>query len=106
VLGNCRSPLAPEIPTLAESGVPELAPLEAMAWTGLLAPAGTPQEAIAWWGRAFRALLAGPAFARRLAAQNVEAAAPGPPSDLGDRIARELARFGAVARKAGIDVAD
>ena len=38
-----RSPVAPEIPTMAESGYPEV---EAVAWHGILAPAKTPPEII------------------------------------------------------------
>ncbi|HEY6256828.1 MAG TPA: tripartite tricarboxylate transporter substrate binding protein [Xanthobacteraceae bacterium] len=39
-----RSPLLPDVPTMIESGFPDFA---TSAWTGLLAPAGTPPEAIA-----------------------------------------------------------
>jgi tripartite-type tricarboxylate transporter receptor subunit TctC len=38
-----RSPLAPDIPTLAQSGLPQF---DVSAWTGLFAPAGTPQPII------------------------------------------------------------
>jgi tripartite-type tricarboxylate transporter receptor subunit TctC len=38
-----RSPLAPEVPSVAELGYPQL---ESLAWIGLLAPAGTPQEIV------------------------------------------------------------
>jgi len=39
-----RSPLAPEVPSVAELGLPQL---ESLAWIGLAAPAGLPQEVIA-----------------------------------------------------------
>jgi len=39
-----RSPLLPDVPTMIESGFPDFA---TSAWTGLLAPAGTPPEVIA-----------------------------------------------------------
>ncbi len=39
-----RSPLAPEVPSVAELGLPQL---ESLAWNALLAPAGTPSAAIA-----------------------------------------------------------
>jgi tripartite-type tricarboxylate transporter receptor subunit TctC len=38
-----RSPLAPDLPTMAESGFPGF---EAVPWFGLLAPAGTPQDVL------------------------------------------------------------
>jgi tripartite-type tricarboxylate transporter receptor subunit TctC len=44
VTGTARSPLLPELPTMIESGFPGFA---TSAWTGLLAPAGTPPEAVA-----------------------------------------------------------
>ena len=43
VTGSKRSPLLPDVPTLAESGLPGY---EAGSWYGLLAPAGTPAEII------------------------------------------------------------
>src|SRR6185295_18412855 len=39
-----RSDLAPGVPSVAELGYPQL---ESLAWIGLLAPAGTPREAVA-----------------------------------------------------------
>ena len=38
-----RSPLLPDVPTVAESGVPGY---ELSGWTGLLAPAGTPKDVV------------------------------------------------------------
>jgi tripartite-type tricarboxylate transporter receptor subunit TctC len=43
VTGLKRSALAPEVPSVAELGYPQL---ESLAWIGLLAPAGTPQEVV------------------------------------------------------------
>jgi tripartite-type tricarboxylate transporter receptor subunit TctC len=39
-----RSPLAPDVPSVAELGLPQL---ESLAWIGLAAPAGLPQEVLA-----------------------------------------------------------
>ena len=103
VLSARRSPLAPEIPTLAEAGMPQLEGMAAMGWCGLLGPAGTPAPMIEWWNRQINALLGDPAFVRRLAAINVSAAPPNPPSQLAELIARELPRFTAVATEAKIE---
>src|SRR5262249_50257278 len=46
-----RSPVLPEVPTVAEAGVPGY---EAVSWIGLLAPAGTPSEALTRLGDAVR----------------------------------------------------
>ena len=43
VTGRQRSALAPEVPSVAELGYPQL---ESLAWIGLLAPAGTPAEIV------------------------------------------------------------
>ena len=61
-----RSPLAPEIPTLAESGVPGF---EAVTWLGLLAPGGTPQPVVEYLNREVVGILKDPEVAKRLAAQ-------------------------------------
>ncbi|MCZ2499267.1 tripartite tricarboxylate transporter substrate binding protein [Xylophilus sp. Kf1] len=61
-----RTPLQPDLPTLAESGVPGF---EAVTWLGLLAPAGTPAPVVAWLNTEVVAVLASPTVAARLAAQ-------------------------------------
>jgi tripartite-type tricarboxylate transporter receptor subunit TctC len=61
-----RSPLQPELPTVAESGVPGF---EAVTWLGLLAPAGTPAPLVAWLNKEVVAVLALPSMTTRLAAQ-------------------------------------
>jgi tripartite-type tricarboxylate transporter receptor subunit TctC len=66
ITSEARSPLAPELPTLAESGVPGF---EASTWLGLLAPAGTPAPVVAWLNSEVVAVLKQPAMAERLAAQ-------------------------------------
>ena len=47
VTSSRRHPLLPEVPTVAESGLPGLAGFEASSWQGLFAPAGTPREVVA-----------------------------------------------------------
>ena len=61
-----RSPLAPELPTLSESGVPGF---EAVTWLGLLAPAGTPALVASFLNKEVVAVLNDPEVAKRLAAQ-------------------------------------
>ncbi|MFO1270688.1 MAG: tripartite tricarboxylate transporter substrate binding protein [Rubrivivax sp.] len=46
VTSSTRSSALPEVPTVAESGVPELKSYEASSWFGLLAPAGTPADVV------------------------------------------------------------
>ncbi|WP_431514523.1 Bug family tripartite tricarboxylate transporter substrate binding protein [Variovorax sp. DAIF25] len=66
ITSEARSPLAPELPTLAESGVPGF---EASTWLGLLAPAATPAPVLAWLNAEVVSVLKSPAVAARLAAQ-------------------------------------
>ncbi len=46
VTSSLRSGALPDVPTVAESGVPELKSYEASSWFGLLAPAGTPADIV------------------------------------------------------------
>jgi tripartite-type tricarboxylate transporter receptor subunit TctC len=71
-----RSALAPDIPTVAESGLPGF---EGITWLGLAAPATTPAPIIQRLDEGLRAVLAEPAVVRKLAATGAEPpAAPGP----------------------------
>lgn len=58
-----RSELAPGLPTMAESGYPNVA---IVPWYGVLAPAGTPADVVAKLQRSFAAALAHPALTARL----------------------------------------
>jgi tripartite-type tricarboxylate transporter receptor subunit TctC len=66
VTSATRSPLAPELPTVAESGI---AGFEASTWLGLLAPAGTPAPVVAWLNSEVVAVLQSAAVEQKLAAQ-------------------------------------
>ena len=61
-----RSSLQPDLPTLAESGVPGF---EAVTWLGLLAPAGTPPAVVTYLNREVVAVLDSPAVKAKMAAQ-------------------------------------
>jgi len=69
VTSERRSGAAPELPTVAESGVPGY---EATAWNGLLAPAGTPKDIVEQLNKAVNELLAQPDVAQRLAADGAD----------------------------------
>jgi tripartite-type tricarboxylate transporter receptor subunit TctC len=76
-----RSPAMPDVPTVAESGVPGY---EYATWYGLFAPAGTPRPVIAQLNKAVAAALKNPELAQSLASQGSE---PNPTTP------DELARF-------------
>ena len=65
-----RSPIAPELPTVAESGLPGY---EAIAWNGLLAPAGTPKEVVARLNAELKKVLEQPEVKQRFEAQGFTA---------------------------------
>jgi len=66
VTSATRSELAPDLPTVAESGVPGF---EAATWLGLLTPAGTPASVISFLNREVVAVLESPSAKAKLAAQ-------------------------------------
>lgn len=75
ITGDERSELLPEVPTVAEAGLPEYT---AFGWFGLMAPAGTPTEAIDTLSAAVNKAAESPAVVDALAAQSVEPASNSP----------------------------
>jgi tripartite-type tricarboxylate transporter receptor subunit TctC len=93
-----RSPLMPELPTLAEQGVPKF---EAVSWYALMVPAGTPADTIDRIQGIVAKLLAKPENRQQLAALGMDAGG-GPPAQLASTIASESARWGDVVKKQNI----
>jgi len=98
VTGKRRSPLMPEVPTLAESGLPEY---EAGSWYGVLAPAGTPRAIIAKLHGEVVHALAQPEVRERLAGEGAEVIGS-TPEEFAAHIKSELARMGKLIRGAGL----
>jgi tripartite-type tricarboxylate transporter receptor subunit TctC len=93
-----RSRALPDLPTIAESGVPGY---EASTWYGLLAPVHTPGAAIARLHDGVVAVLAKPALRERLADQGFEPVGDSP-EEFAAYIKSEIAKWGKVIRDAGI----
>jgi len=70
-----RSPAAPDVPTVAESGVPGF---EYVTWYGLYAPAGTPRAVIDQLNALVTKILSDPDLARRFASQGAEPSTTSP----------------------------
>jgi tripartite-type tricarboxylate transporter receptor subunit TctC len=102
VVARNRSPLLPEVSSMREAGVPEVADFESLAWAGIMGPAGTPQGVTLYWNRVINELLQEDSFRRRLAQQNVEAAPPSGSEKLADLVATDLARWRQLVRDAHI----
>jgi len=93
-----RSPLAPEIPTVAEAGVPGY---EQTAWFGVLAPAGTPRDIIGRLNAEIIKLLNSADIKERFSKQGVEVRTS-TPEQFGEFLRSEVLRWGKVIREAGI----
>jgi len=93
-----RSALLPNVPTMAESGHPKLV---AESWYGLMAPAGVPQDAMKKLVPAVQAALADPSFQKALKTQGATVVATSP-EKFGAHIKNETAKWGPVARAAGL----
>ena len=98
VTGLKRHPALPEVPTVAESGVPGF---EVSSWQGVLAPAGTPREVVARLNTEAVRALGQPDVREWLQAQGYEVIGSTPEA-FGAHIASEVARWGKVIRTAGI----
>ena len=95
-----RSLAMPDVPTVAEAALPGY---ELMTWYGLLAPAGTPREAIDRLNRETTAVLKLADVQSRLAADGVEPA-PDTPEQFSALIKSELARIAKIIREANIQI--
>jgi len=92
-----RSPNYPELPTIAEAGVPGF---QAVAWNGLVGPAGLPGDVVTRVHDAFARVMALPAVREKLLAGGVE-----PVGDMPEEFARfnraEIAKWSKIARDVG-----
>jgi tripartite-type tricarboxylate transporter receptor subunit TctC len=93
-----RSSALPDVPTLAEVGVPGYA---AESWYGLYAPAGTPPAVIARLGAAAKAAMQSEVFRSRVQDEGLTVA-PGPPEELERYVRGEEARWKKVVQDAHI----
>ena len=93
-----RSPLVPEVPTVAEQGI---AGFDVAVWHCLMLPAGTPEPIVARLNRETAKVLQSAEVKEQFAQQGAEARSLTPQA-LGSYIRAEIARWQKVARDAGI----
>ena len=93
-----RASVAPTVPTMAEAG---MAGYETSTWGGLLAPAGTPKPVVAKLNAEVNRILALPDVRQRLQDAGIEPGG-GTPQQFSDFLVVEMAKWGKVARDAGI----
>ena len=95
-----RSKLVPELPTMAEAGLPGF---DISTWYGLFAPAGTPTAIVARWNTDVTKILTTPDVRAKLMADGAEPA-PDTPEQFAQMIARELAKYARIVKASGAKV--
>lgn len=92
-----RVPTLPNVPTMAESGVPGF---DAVSWIGALVPAGTPKEIIKKINTDMVAVLNMPDVKEKLAASGAELK-PSTPEELAEHIRKEIDKWGKAVKASG-----
>jgi tripartite-type tricarboxylate transporter receptor subunit TctC len=93
-----RSSAVPDLPTIAESGLPGY---DASTWGGILAPAGTPKDAVAKLNASINSALRLEDVRSRLTGAGIEIQG-GTPEEFGKVIRDEIDKWGRVVKEAGI----
>jgi tripartite-type tricarboxylate transporter receptor subunit TctC len=96
VTSSKRSALAPELPTLAESGLPGFS---SVTWFGVYLPAGAPPALVERVHAAFAKAIQAPEVAASLAKLGVEPAAPSTPAQFAAMVQADSARWASVIRQ-------
>jgi tripartite-type tricarboxylate transporter receptor subunit TctC len=95
-----RYALLPDVPTVAESGVPELKGFEALAWNGVLVPAGTPRAVVDRINNALNAALQDAAVKERLKAAGLDPVG-GTPEQFTQLIQEESSKWAPIIKRSG-----
>jgi tripartite-type tricarboxylate transporter receptor subunit TctC len=98
VTGAKRSPALPDVPTMAEAGLPDQ---EAYTWQGVFVPARTPKEIVDFLHRALLKVVGQPAVKERFAALGFEPVANSP-DEFAAQVKSDIAKWGKVIRDADI----
>jgi tripartite-type tricarboxylate transporter receptor subunit TctC len=100
VTGAKRSPAVPDLPTMAEAGLPDFV---VESWYGLMAPAGTPQPVIAKIHKDVLSVLARADTAEAFAKQGADVITS-TPQEFAAMVAKEKDRWAEVIRKSGAKI--
>lgn len=100
VTGAARSALMPDLPTVAEAGVPGY---EFVTWYGIFAPAGTPKNVIARLHQAVVKVLEMRDLREQLAQQGLEPKSSGPEA-LGKMLQADTVKWARIIKSAGITI--
>ena len=100
VSGSRRSPVFPDLPTVAEAGV---AGYETVAWGGVIGPAGLPREVMTRLAAEIHRALTSPALVERYKALDTEIDG-GTPEEFSALVRRETPKWAAVIKRASVKV--
>lgn len=100
VAGSRRIPILPDVPTLAEAGLPDV---EAAGWNGFFAPAGTPKAIIQKLHTEIAGIMASPAFREDAHSLGYELGGESP-DEFGAYVKAEIVKWGKVIRDGKIKI--
>jgi tripartite-type tricarboxylate transporter receptor subunit TctC len=94
-----RVPAAPDIPPIAETGVPGY---EAVPWQMMVTKAGTPKEVVDRLNAEMKSIMAGADTQKQLVEMGMIPADTGSPTELARFVETEIVRWGKIVHRAGI----
>ncbi len=100
VSGAHRSPAFPDLPTIAEAGVPGY---EAATWSGVITPAGVPRPIVLRLNAEINKVIASPAFRQRFADIGDEPGG-GTPEQFAELVKKETVKWAEVAKRSGAKI--
>jgi len=95
-----RAPLAPEIPTIAEQGLPTF---ETDSWYGIIAPADTPKVVVERINLSFNQALAQEGVRQNLRERGIEIIG-GTPAEFGSHLQREVAKYADIVKTSNMKI--
>jgi tripartite-type tricarboxylate transporter receptor subunit TctC len=98
-----RSSALPDVPTLAEAGVPGLAGFDIGTWFGVLAPVATPKAVTAKLSDAMQAIIRSPEFRKRMAEIGAEPIG-NTPEQMARQIKDETEKFAKLVKQANVTI--
>ncbi len=96
-IGATRSAAAPELPTVAEAGLPGF---EVNNWIGLFAPAGTPPEIVRRWNAEVTRIMQSPEIQARLPVEGARFS-PNTPEQFSAFVKNEIAKWAPIVKASG-----
>jgi tripartite-type tricarboxylate transporter receptor subunit TctC len=95
-----RAPLAPEIPTIAEQGLPAF---ETDSWYGIIAPANTPKVVVERMNLSLNEALAQEGVRQNLRERGIEIIG-GTPAEFGSHLRREVAKYADIVKTSNMKI--